>query len=94
MLGSRPTKLDAIDLRTLGCVFEHNGELVAKAAAVLQTFTPRTTTLSVRQLADRTGIPRSTVHRLCTSLCDAGLLERCPGAAISWGRRSSRSVAM
>lgn len=31
LLGSRPTKLDAIDLRTLGCVFEHNGELVATA---------------------------------------------------------------
>lgn len=48
---------------------------VAKAAAVLHTFVPTTTTLTVRQLAERTGIPRSTVHALCTTLCDAGLLE-------------------
>jgi IclR family acetate operon transcriptional repressor len=48
---------------------------VAKAAAVLHAFVPMTTALTVRQLAERTGIPRSTVHALCTTLCDAGLLE-------------------
>lgn len=48
---------------------------VAKAAAVLQAFVPMTSALTVRQLAQRTGIPRSTVHALCTTLCDAGLLE-------------------
>lgn len=48
---------------------------VAKAARVLQAFTPLVTSLSVRQLAERTGIPRSTAHALCVTLCDAGLLE-------------------
>lgn len=52
---------------------------VAKAAAVLQAFVPMTTSLTVRQLAERTGIPRSTVHALCTTLCDAGLLENGDG---------------
>lgn len=58
---------------------------VAKAAAVLQAFTPLTTTLSVRQLAERTGIPRSTVHGLCSSLCDAGLLEQLRGRGYQLG---------
>lgn len=58
---------------------------VAKAAAVLQTFTPLTTTLSLRQLAERTGIPRSTVHALCSTLCDAGLLERVTGRGYQLG---------
>lgn len=58
---------------------------VAKAAAVLQTFTPLTSTLSVRQLAQRTGIPRSTVHALCSTLCDAGLLERVAGRGYQLG---------
>lgn len=58
---------------------------VAKAALLLQTFTPLTTTLSVRQLAERTGIPRSTVHGLCSSLCDAGLLEHVRGRGYQLG---------
>lgn len=52
--------------------------VVAKASAILGAFSPLITTLSVRQLADRTGIPRSTAHDLCTALCQAGLLERSP----------------
>jgi DNA-binding IclR family transcriptional regulator len=52
---------------------------VAKAARVLQAFTPLHTSLSLRQLAERTGIPRSTAHALCVTLCDAGLLERVAG---------------
>ena len=39
-------------------------ESVAKAARVLQAFTPLVTSLSLRQLADRTGIPRSTAHAI------------------------------
>lgn len=37
VLGGRPTRPDGLDLRTLGCVFERNGQLVATAtgAAVL-----------------------------------------------------------
>jgi DNA-binding IclR family transcriptional regulator len=52
---------------------------------VLQTFTPLTTTLSVRQLAARTGIPRSTVRALCSTLGDTGLLERATGRGYQLG---------
>lgn len=52
--------------------------VVAKAAAILAAFSPLVSTLSVRQIAVRTGIPRSTTHDLCTSLCRAGLLEQEP----------------
>lgn len=48
---------------------------VGKAADVLKAFTPTVPTLSVRQITVRTGIPRSTVHGLCTTLALAGLLE-------------------
>ncbi|HWD44733.1 MAG TPA: IclR family transcriptional regulator [Actinomycetota bacterium] len=58
---------------------------VAKAARVLQAFTPLATSLSVRQLAERTGIPRSTVHALCVTLCDAGLLEEAAGRGYRLG---------
>lgn len=58
---------------------------VTKAAAILQAFTPLTTTLSVRQLAERTAIPRSTVHTLCTTLCRAGLLELVDGRGYQLG---------
>jgi DNA-binding IclR family transcriptional regulator len=51
---------------------------VAKAAAILSTFTPLVRVLSLRQIARRTGIPRSTAHGLCVTLCEAGLLEEVP----------------
>jgi DNA-binding IclR family transcriptional regulator len=58
---------------------------VAKAARVLQAFTPLVTSLSVRQVAERTGIPRSTAHALCVTLCDAGLLEEEAGRGYRLG---------
>ena len=58
---------------------------VAKAAKVLEAFTPLVTSLSVRQVAERTGIPRSTAHALCLTLCDAGLLEETGGRGYRLG---------
>jgi DNA-binding IclR family transcriptional regulator len=58
---------------------------VAKAASVLQAFTPLHSSLSLRQLAERTGIPRSTAHALCVTLCDAGLLENVGGRGYRLG---------
>ncbi|HET7516715.1 MAG TPA: IclR family transcriptional regulator [Actinomycetes bacterium] len=58
---------------------------VAKAARVLEAFTPLVTSLSVRQVAERTGIPRSTAHALCLTLCDAGLLEEAAGRGYRLG---------
>lgn len=60
-------------------------ETVAKATRVLQAFTPLSSHLTVRQLAERTGIPRSTVHAICTTLCDGGLLEHRHGAGYRLG---------
>src|SRR4029453_12880915 len=60
-------------------------EAVAKAARVLQAFTPLASSLSLRQLAERTGIPRSTAHAICLTLCDAGLLEEVAGRGYRLG---------
>lgn len=54
----------------------HRVASVGKAMRLLQAFTPLTTTLSVRELAELTGVPRSTVHALCVTLEDAGMLEQ------------------
>jgi DNA-binding IclR family transcriptional regulator len=58
---------------------------VAKAAALLAAFSPRMPVVSLRELSRRTGIPRSTVHGLCLSLCDGGLLEEVPGRGYQLG---------
>jgi IclR family acetate operon transcriptional repressor len=58
---------------------------VAKAATVLNCFAPRTPVLSLREIARATGIPRSTVHALCLTLCDARLLEEVPGGGYRLG---------
>jgi DNA-binding IclR family transcriptional regulator len=58
---------------------------VGKAAAVLRAFTPFVEVLSVRQLAERTGIPRSTVHELCGALRGQGLLECAPDGGYRLG---------
>jgi DNA-binding IclR family transcriptional regulator len=48
---------------------------VGKAAALLRAYGPAVEVLSTRQLAARTGIPRSTVHTLAGTLAVEGLLE-------------------
>lgn len=58
---------------------------MTKAAEVLHSFTALTPVLSLRRLAERTGIPRSTVHGLCVALEDAGLLERVPARGYRLG---------
>ncbi|MFC0542497.1 IclR family transcriptional regulator [Kutzneria chonburiensis] len=50
---------------------------VVKAIRVLRAFTPAVAALSVRQIAARTGIPRSTAHALCQTLVTEGMLETC-----------------
>lgn len=63
---------------------------VSKAAWVLRALADTAHPLSVRELACRTGIPRSTVHALCTTLCQEGLLEAQPGAGYRLGRLGER----
>lgn len=58
---------------------------VAKVGEILGCFAPRTPVLSTRSLSRLTGIPRSTVHALCATLADAGLLEEIPGRGYALG---------
>jgi len=49
---------------------------VLRAIAVLEVFTAEDTELSLGVLADRSGNPRSSTHRLVTDLVTCGFLER------------------
>ncbi len=50
-----------------------------RAFQLLETFTPERPDMSVRELARRSGIPRSTTHRIAQELVEWGALERTPG---------------
>ena len=58
---------------------------VEKAMHILHAFSPHASQLSVRRLSERTGIPRSTAHAICVTLCDAGLLEAIRGGRYRLG---------
>jgi DNA-binding IclR family transcriptional regulator len=58
---------------------------VGKAAAVLRAYGPAVEVLSTRQLAVRTGIPRSTVHTIAVTMAAEGLLEAVPGRGYRLG---------
>ena len=58
---------------------------VGKAAALLRAYGPAVDVLSTRQLAARTGIPRSTVHTLAGTLAAEGLLEVVTGRGYRLG---------
>ena len=58
---------------------------VGKAAALLRAFGPSAPVLSVRQLAVRTGVPRSTVHALAATLAEEGLLDVVAGRGYRLG---------
>lgn len=60
-------------------------ESVAKAARILRTFEPERRILSVRDIAARTGVARSTCHAICVTLVDAELLEAVPGGGYRLG---------
>lgn len=49
---------------------------VIKMMAILDCFTPTARRLSVAEIAQQTGIPRGTVHRIATTLLELGLLEQ------------------
>ncbi|MFV0434034.1 MAG: IclR family transcriptional regulator [Leucobacter sp.] len=50
--------------------------LLSRAVALLRCFTQEENTLSAKELVERSGIPRSTVHRLIGNLVSLGLLSR------------------
>lgn len=51
---------------------------VAKAVQILRAFTPSEPEFTVRALAERVGIPRSTCHALCATLIQQRLLDTSP----------------
>nr|WP_245956674.1 helix-turn-helix domain-containing protein [Nonomuraea fuscirosea] len=57
-----------------------------RIAAILSAFSPGDNLLGVTQIARRTSLPRSTVHRLAADLVSCGLLER-HGTGIRLGLR-------
>jgi DNA-binding IclR family transcriptional regulator len=63
-----------------------DGLVAARIAAVLSAFRPGDGTLGVSELARRTGLAKTTVHRLAGHLADVGLLER-EGTALRLGLR-------
>ncbi|NBM16134.1 IclR family transcriptional regulator [Streptomyces sp. GC420] len=52
--------------------------VLARAVSVLDAFSPDDTAVTVSELGRRTGLAKSTVHRLAVELCRLGLLEQTP----------------
>jgi IclR family acetate operon transcriptional repressor len=63
-----------------------DGLVAARIATVLGAFRPGDNTLGVSELARRTGLAKTTVHRLAGHLAEAGLLER-EGTSLRLGLR-------
>ncbi|GAA4936839.1 DNA-binding IclR family transcriptional regulator [Nonomuraea thailandensis] len=62
------------------------GTLPERIAAILSAFTPGDNLLGVTEIARRTNLPPSTVHRLAADLVSCGLLER-HGTGVRLGLR-------
>lgn len=58
---------------------------VAKAATILGVFDRMNRLLTVREIAAKTGIPRSTVHDICRDLIASNLLETRTGGGLQLG---------
>lgn len=58
---------------------------VAKATQILGTFNRMNRVLTIRDIAAKTGIPRSTVHDICTTLVAANFLESRPEGGFQLG---------
>lgn len=61
--------------------------VLTRAMSVLQCFTDDDPSLAATQLAERTGLATSTLHRLLAQLTDFGLLTRTPGHRYTIGSR-------
>ena len=60
-------------------VLQDTSSSLRRALALLDAFSGERRELSVRQLAERSGVTRSTAHRLAKELVEWGGLERTPG---------------
>lgn len=73
--------------------------LLARSVQLLRCFTQAEYTLSARDLVERSGIPRSTVHRLISDLVALGLLTRTTGGrycvgSLVWELAQHSSIQM
>lgn len=73
--------------------------LLSRAVALLRCFTQAEYTLSAKDLVERSGIPRSTVHRLISDLMTLGLLTRTTGGryyvgSLVWELAQHSSIQM
>jgi DNA-binding IclR family transcriptional regulator len=59
--------------------------MLSRALGLLTCFDPSDRELSAAELSRRTGMPRSTTHRLATELVQTGMLERLPGGHFRLG---------
>ena len=67
---------------------EDAGEgVLTRTMRVLQCFTDDEPALSAAHIAERTGLPSSTLHRLLAALTEYGLLTRTPGHRYTIGAR-------
>src|SRR5678816_2214996 len=57
---------------------DYQVQSLTRAVALLRTFTPAEPSLTMGELSRRTGLPRSTVHRLVVNLVQLSLLSRDP----------------
>ncbi|MFC6355917.1 IclR family transcriptional regulator [Luethyella okanaganae] len=59
--------------------------VLGRAARILHAFSADDERLTAAELAERTGLPRSTAHRLATELATLGMLDRLPDGAYAIG---------
>jgi DNA-binding IclR family transcriptional regulator len=57
---------------------QQRSSMLERGVQVLQAFRPRSATLTLPVLVERTGLPKPTVHRLAEALVELRLLERQP----------------
>lgn len=70
----------------MGATGGEEGTFLARVSAVLGAFRAEDVAVGGAELARRTGLPRSTVHRIAVTLVECGLLER-HGSAVQLGLR-------
>ncbi len=57
---------------------EHRESVAGRISMIIGAFDAASPTLSLSQLTERTGLPKSTVHRMADQLVDYKWLERTP----------------
>lgn len=59
--------------------------VLGRAISLLRAFDEDDDAVTLAELGRRTGLPRSTVHRLAAELLALGMLDRAPGGAVTLG---------